>query len=264
MTTDKNYLKDLFIDEAKPALQRHSGGGGDTEAAYNNGYAAGTKDENRAMWDAIQNCGEKKVGYAFFRTPTWTDENFKPIHTVYAGPGTFSDGVDNSSTGIRCGMTDLRPETVGVDIDWSLCNNFNGLLIHTPVKYVGVIDMRAAQYASTMFYNAKELEEVEKIILPSTALSFGTLGFSAVSLKEIRFEGTLQTSVNFASISNLTLDSAKNILTHLKDFSTETGKEHTCTVSFHANTWTLLDADNTAPGGVSWRDYVSESLCWNT
>jgi len=26
--SDKNYLQDLFIDEAKPALQRHSGGGG--------------------------------------------------------------------------------------------------------------------------------------------------------------------------------------------------------------------------------------------
>lgn len=28
-TTDKNYLEKLFINEAKPALKRHSGGGGE-------------------------------------------------------------------------------------------------------------------------------------------------------------------------------------------------------------------------------------------
>lgn len=32
--SNENYLKKLFIDEAKPALQRHSGGGGVSEAEY--------------------------------------------------------------------------------------------------------------------------------------------------------------------------------------------------------------------------------------
>lgn len=249
------------VYDAGYAAGQAAAGGGDTEASYNEGYTDGQQAEYDRFWDILQNNGMPILQY--FRLPTWNDENFKPQYTVYAEPGTWSNGLDSGTKNIHCSITDIRPETLGVNVDWSLCENFNGALIMTPIRYVGVVNMTNAQSGGTLFYNAKSLESVEKVILPNPAkkIAFNALGFNTCrNLTEIRFEGEFYGSVSFAGCSMLSLESAKSALLHLPNY-TGTENEQKFTITFHAKTWALLDGDNTAPDGVTWRTYV-DNMGW--
>lgn len=213
------------------------------------------------MWDIIQNYGAKEALPGVFQKPTWTDENFKPKYTVYPVASTFTNGVDNAET-ITCQITDLRKDAVGVDIDWSFCSNFNNAFLGVPVKYVDTIDASNAQYVATLFYRAKALEEVGKLILPTKAIEFGNTSLSASNLKKIHFEGVFQKNVTMKNNSKLELESAKSAIMHLKNYA-GTDSEFAYTISFHANVWDLLNADgNTAPDGNTWSGYVT-TLGWN-
>lgn len=221
--------------------------GGDTEAAYQEGYADGKQSEYDRFWDMLQNYGAKSPYTCAFCNPAWDDETFKPKYTVYAKNGTFSDGVD-SYTGSRCGMTDLRPETVGGDIDWSLCTNFNGAFMHTPIKYVGVVDMTNAQYGATLFYGAMQLEEVEKVKLPTRAVALSKTAFMADQLKEIRFEGQFKANVDMSGAGKLSHDSIVSAINALsQDVSGVTATFNKAAVNaiFTTDEWDALAATRT-------------------
>lgn len=82
------------------------------------------------------------------------------------------------------------------------------------------------------------------------------------SLKDIQITGTIGNGTVQLSWSRLTVESIKNIIFSLKNF-TGTGKENTCTLKFSVDDWTALEASGTAPNGGTWKDYVSQVLCWN-
>lgn len=170
-----------------------------TETAYQDGLSdgieQGKREENRHMWELIQNYGDKTTKTANFCSSCWNDETFKPIYTVYAHNTTFTDGLDNNASR-HCEITDLRKETINVDIDWSLNGNFNYILRRTPVKYVGVIDMTNASSGWCLFSGAN-VEEVERLILPITPIAFKDKGFRLNTLREIRFEGVFAGDASF-------------------------------------------------------------------
>lgn len=169
----------------------------DADGGYDDGFEAGKKSEYDTFWDALQDYGNKVAYLSEFQSPTWTNENFKPKYKIFATNGTFSNGED--STHYKCNITDLRPETIGVEIDWSKCTNFNYILRKTPIAYVGVVDMSNAQYGWCLFGDMKALKSVEKVILPpeSANIAFKHLGFNRTTLESISFEGEFYGSVDF-------------------------------------------------------------------
>jgi hypothetical protein len=81
-------------------------------------------------------------------------------------------------------------------------------------------------------------------------------------LKNFSAGGTLVKSLNLSWAINLTLDSAKNIITKLKDYA-GTDNEYVYTVTFSAKTKELLEAEGaTAPNGNTWLDYA-QNKGWN-
>lgn len=229
---------------------------------YDKGFADGSSASEKVswdeVWDVLQNNGEYAM--QFYRTPTWTDENFKPKYTVYASTATFTDGVD-SKNGVRCGMTDLRKETIGVDVDWSHCTNFNNAFIFTPIKYCGIIDMSNATYGSNLFYHANALESVEKLILPTRAISFSSgIGFGAENLKDIQFEGTFKASVSFIYAINLSKQSIINIISALSDTTANLA------VTFKTSTINKLfetsDGANDGSSSTEWGSLINSKSNW--
>lgn len=228
------------------------GGGGDTEAAYQEGLTDGIEqgksEENRRMWDMIQNYDpdnpDAKTIQAYWGQ-RWNDETFKPKHTVYADAYTFH------FNGSRvCGMTDLRKETVGIDVDWSLCQTFNGLLTNTPVKYLGILDMTNASSATTMLRNSV-VETIEEVRLPaSTKVDFSTYAFNITTLREVRFTGEFYGSVNFSRSTQLSHESILSILEHLQDL-TGTGTTYTLTLGA-ANLAKITDAEKAIATEKGW------------
>lgn len=229
---------------------------------YDDGYSIGETDgvekghleRNKLIWDALcDNAASNKNVLLIFQG--WDDSIFKPTRDV----------VIKSDISLKnCFMTDLRPETLGVNIDFSQLSNFNYILSGSAVKYMGVIDMHDASIGWCLFGSASALEHVEKLILTtSKEVVFKYAGFSCPTLKEIRFEGYFWGDVQFSSCANFSLESAKSAILALCDCA-ETDDAYRHTVTFHANTWKLLDADgNTAPHGGTWRDYITTIKCWN-
>jgi hypothetical protein len=180
------------------------------------GYEAGKKAEYDAFWDALQNSGEKKRYGTEFQSPLWTNENFRPKYDVYPGTSTFSQGGDPPKA--HCNIEDMRKSTLGVNIDWTLCNNFNYILQEVPVKYIGVIDMTNAKNGWTVLYRLYTLISVEKMILPpqSANIKFSTHGFCALyALTEIRFEGYFWGSVELKDSPLLSHDSIVSAISAL-------------------------------------------------
>jgi hypothetical protein len=188
--------------------------------AYETGYEQGVEAGSDAMWDAFQGNGAVELSRVQF-WDTWNDENFKPKYDIYADTKTFTNGEDGKNN-IGTQITDLRPETIGVNIYWHLCTGFNFILRRTPVKYIGVVDMTNANNGWCLFMDANALESVEKVILPPKYIkdiTFKTHGFWCTKLKEIRFENYFYADVQFNNCPLLSHESLISILNALYDYT---------------------------------------------
>lgn len=207
----------LDIDEMETTIEEESArldarleGDGTTDiydAIYQDGVEDGKKSEYDAFWDALQDYGNLPNYDYTFMSPAWNDDNFKPKYDIQARSQTFS----NRSDPLRaCGVTDLRPSTIGVNIEWKLVQDFNYIFRGVPLKYVGVIDMTTATSGWCVLMGKAYIEYVEKLILPpkSSNIAFKHLGFLEMfSLKEIRFEGFFYGSVEIKYSTKLSHDS---------------------------------------------------------
>lgn len=191
----------------------------DISAKVDAAFEAGKQAEYDAFWDAMQGNGAEGLTRVKF-WDTWNDKNFKPKYDIYANTDTFTNGEDTGN--IATNITDLRPETIGVNIYWHLCTGFNFILRRTAVKYIGVVDMTNATSGWCLFLEASELEYVEKVILPPKYIkniTFKTHGFWCVKLKEIRFENYFYANVEFDDCKLLSHESLISILNALYDYT---------------------------------------------
>ena len=115
--------------------------GGDTTAAYDEGFEAGKKAEYDAFWDAHQVNGTRKNYANTFAC--WALEN---IHPKYDMKPTTTYMMFRA-TGVSAGGTlDLveRLNECGVILDTSECTTFQYMFYESSITHVGVIDTRGA------------------------------------------------------------------------------------------------------------------------
>lgn len=250
---DKDYLQKLFINEAKPALNRH--GSSDSSAAYENGYQIGfidgEKSEHDHFWDIYQNSGQREDYMYAFAGPGWTDETFIPKYDI--APRLCSYMF--ASTGI----TDLRNLPVSISFD-TVTGIMTSFLYYASIKYIGIIDVHNAESIDGILNRADSLVYVEKLIFKSTAeQNAGSTTFRCRSLIDIVFEGNVDSSVNI-SYSPLSIDSMKSFISCLKNYK-GTADDLKYEVKFSDTCWTNLEASGPSPAGGTWKEYVS-SLGW--
>lgn len=185
-------------------------------------YEAGKKSEYDRFWDIYQDEGNPMRYYATFSGAGWTDENFKPKYNI----------VFNSS---GCNYLFQLSKITEVNVD---------------------IDTRLAPYWHQIAYGAARLKKIQKIILKEDGSQTAQAPFeSANRLEYIRFEGKIGVSVSFSSCP-LDLDSAKDVIEHLMDYS-GTSNDMKYTITFSATTKALLNEDNS-----TWTDDVTNKG-WN-
>lgn len=115
--------------------------------------------------------------------------------------------------------------------------------------------------SSNIFGGCKKLKTI-RTLYPAANLSFSSCFLSCSALENITFDAVISRSINFQQSTKLTVDSMKNIISCLEDF-TGTDKEYSYTLTLSSTSWANLEADSTAPNGGTWQEYVS-SLGWNT
>lgn len=176
-------------------------------------FEAGKKSEYDRFWDVYQENGNMTYYAYAFAGVGWTQSVFKPKYNIV--PVTPTSMFSSSR------IVDIRPQTIGVDVDFSKCTSFYYLCSNSTIKYIGVVDCSSASPASLsyIFSSAKELVSVEKVIMPEMdSAGFADKSFeNAVKLEHIRIEGVIRRSTSLRWSVVLTKESITSIVQALSD-----------------------------------------------
>jgi hypothetical protein len=164
-------------------------------------YENGQKSEYDRFWDAYQDNGERE-SYAYcFSGGAWTPETFSPKWDIRpkTAPNMF-----NSASRLTGSMPELL-SSLGVELDFSRCTEFNEFLKYSRIPEMGVIDTRSADTINYIFRYATSLETVQKLILRDDgSQTFGTYTFDRANvLKNIAVEGIIgdNCDIHFSPLS---------------------------------------------------------------
>ncbi len=239
---------------------------GKTEAiAFPNGFVSapaelvevGRQKEWSDFWDVFQQNGKRANYTSAFAFGNWNSTTFRPKYDMY--PTSVSAMLQESSW-VDDFAEALR--NAGVKMDCSNCTNFFMFCHDSGVRRVGVVGSAVATNVQNMFGWTGALHTIDKMIVSENITDYTNTFAGCGKLVNLTMEGTIDKTISF-SASPLSLASAKSVISCLKNF-TGTGKEYTTTVTFGATTWGYLDAEgNASPDGTTWREYITNTLCWN-
>ena len=198
-------------------------------------FEAGKKSEYDRFWDVYQENGNMTYYAYAFAGVGWTQSVFKPKYNIV--PVTPTSMFSSSR------IVDIRPQTIGVDVDFSKCTSFYYLCSNSTIKYIGVVDCSSASPASLsyIFSSAKELVSVEKVIMPEMdSAGFADKSFeNAVKLEHICIEGVIRRSASLKWSVVLTKESITSIVQALSD----TAEGQTITFSQTAKEAAFTDSE---------------------
>lgn len=192
-------------------------------------YGAGIQAERDSLWGTLQNSAHRNFLYAF-AYERFNDATFNPIQ----------DFIASSNTN-------------------SFQNMFynNAAITDTKVGF----DARKTSHIGAMFYNAKNLKEIRKIIIGSNVVSGGNNAFTGCkNLKKICFEGEICLSLNMKDCSGLSRVSLENIVNHLSDNTNDL----TLTLSQTAidNAFETSDGAGDGSASVEWAELIADKTNW--
>lgn len=220
-----------FKEEAPSFNVKFGWNNGEFEA----GKAEGAREEYDRFWDVYQENGNMTYYAYAFAGVGWTQSVFKPKYNI--------EPVTPTSMFSSSRIVDIRPQTIGVDVDFSKCTSFYYLCSNSTIKYIGVVDCSSAQPASLsyIFSSAKELVSVEKVIMPEMdSAGFADKSFeNAVKLEHIRIEGVIRRSASLKWSVVLTKESITSIVQALSD----TAEGQTITFSQTAKEAAFTDSE---------------------
>lgn len=244
-------------------------------------YEAGKKAEHDSFWDGYQNYGNRKdYAYAFYNGDygehrQWNNITFKPKYDLIP---TVADRMLYNMQGV----TDLGEhlQELGVKLDLSKCTRISLAFAKGDFVKLPTIDCSNASHTygiDNMCSTCSKLETIEKWIMSEKVKSATSCFASCTKLKNLTVEGVIPISISF-SVSPLSVESLKSIITHLKDYA-GTSSEFAYTVTFKAtafeelektgfdsddSNWTIsnfgIDAEFTE--NLTWANIVSY-LGWN-
>ena len=209
-------------------------------------FEAGVKSEYDRFWDVYQENGNMTYYAYAFAGVGWTQSVFKPKYNI--------EPVTPTSMFSSSRIVDIRPQTIGVDVDFSKCTSFYYLCSNSTIKYIGVVDCSSAQSASLsyIFSSAKELVSVEKVIMPEMdSAGFADKSFeNAVKLEHICIEGVIHRSTSLRWSPLLSKASMESMINALSD----TAEGQTITFSQAAKNNAFTDSE--------WAELIGTTPNW--
>ena len=181
--------------------------GGNTDEAYQDGFADGKHAEYDAFWDALQQKGNRRNYWGAF--VSWTDEIFKPKYPIIA--------TNHKSMFYLSNITQLPTMDFSGGI-WALENTFDFTSIIT----------------------------IEKIIIKADGTQLINQGFTGCKkLVNVSFEGVIGASISFADCPLLSRKSIENVVSVLSNTTTGTTatfNKAAVNVAFTTDEWNALVA----------------------
>lgn len=198
------------------------GTSGNYEEGYQKGYTdgevAGRENQQSDFWDAFQYNGDR-VDYQFaFGGNGWTDETFKPKYNIQP---TYAMRMFNTSR-----ITNLKTVLENIDITLDFSKVISGIELfgNSTITHLGVMNLTSMASINQVFYQAKKLQSVDKLILKSDgSQTFNSTSFGGcVELTHMPIEGVIGQNGFDVHWSDLDRESLLSILNALADKSSET------------------------------------------
>lgn len=206
--------------------------GGDTEAAYNEGYEAGQKAEYDRFWDNYQNYGNSKSYRGAFSGQGWTAETFKPKYTPIRLVGGGGVRMFWEFSGKR---TEERTSIDDSIVDFSECTDMTYAFADSTFDTVILNCSNAKTMVSTFNMGNGTSYGIREIYIKVTDLctSFSSAFDYNFNLEKIMFteDSVIGANISFAKSNKLTHESLMSIINALKDYS---GTGTTRTLTLHA------------------------------
>ena len=186
--------------------------GGDTDAAFQEGFDAGKQAEYDTFWDAFQQNGNRTDYRCSFGG--WTEQMFKPKYDIRPTIGTdymfaysFVDGIDLVKVLEECGVV----------LDTSQAAGFNYFVYCSGMSHLPVLDTRNALWATNLAYNSS-VETIDKIILREDGSQIVSSMITACPyLKNLVIEGVIGNDMDISGSWQLTKASIESIINALSD-----------------------------------------------
>lgn len=229
-------------------------------------YQIGKQAEYDRFWDSYQQNGSRANYRYAFAGPCWTEETLQLKYPIKI--------VDTTTTSRRCmymfaylnsgGAKPFDMTEVCSKIDFSEALSIQNLFNNARAENI-TVDASKATNCSGAFGlgDGGRLNNIT-FTVSDACITFTNTFANNTSLTNLTITAGSQiaASINFKSCTKLTLESAKSILTALKNL-TGTGNENGMSITLSSETWALLDTDgNTSPDGGTWREYV-QGKYWN-
>lgn len=218
------------------------------------GIQQGKQEEYDRFWDTYQANGTRtNYDYAYAGSG-WNDETFKPKYIIRPVKADY--------------LFNYAPISVidKTTTDFSNTTSFYQCFGGESTTGVGCeevhISIPKIKSLGGMFNRNMTLKKLILENVSEDCLFYVNTFAGCSGLKDVQITGTIGNGTVNLSWSKLTVDSMKNVISSLKNF-TGTGKENTCTLKFSDDNWAALEESGTAPDGGTWKDYVSQVLCWN-
>lgn len=221
----KNFEEQL-IQIAENELKVYDAGyeKGINDAQNAGGYDEGVKAERESFWDRFllfKKAPRWSAPLGVFHGIFWGFDNFYPTKDIIA-EGDANRLFYNWATehGGKTGSLKQRLEECGVKLDTSKATDLQYAFAYClAIKELPTIDCTGLTTVSTgLFLECyTSLESIEKIIVKETQ-KFNSW-FTYTSLKEVRFEGVIGNDLAFPYGDRLSIESIRNIIGCLKDYS---------------------------------------------
>lgn len=231
----------------------------DMASSINEVYEAGKKSEYDDFWD---NANLDKVSQCSFSGPCWNDNNFKPPRDIVWGKESAQwSFARNNITNLKACL-----ERQNVKLDLSKAVSFSYIFNGSPTTQLPELNFTGASALTNIGGSMNKLVSVDKIILPDEYAPNSTGAIQmfphSSKLQHLTIEGPILYSWAL-SVSPLSVESLKSIITHLKDYSEDSEKHYEYTVTFLAATFETLETEGgTSPNGNTWSEYIDD-LKWN-
>lgn len=210
------------------------------------GMEQGKQAEYDRFWDAYQHNGTRTNYDTAFAGDGWTLETFKPKYNISYISSAYMMFRNNT---IKTDLTALL-ERLGMTLNFGYCSNLQYAFSGCAYTRICKIDARSvgAIAMSQTFSSSRNLETIDEIVCTDATRFDGTFN-GLENLKNIKFDGVINSNISFPKSAGLTNASVQSIIDHLKDRTGATA----LTLTLHADVGArLTDAQKAAITAKNW------------
>lgn len=213
-------------------------------------YGKGKANESIAWIDAITHHGKRTEwsNVGVFGYTDFSDVEFAKPLVIKGNPSSLFRAYRGAKLP-RQQDIDLREVTTVYRTFSYLSEAYNA------AKYIPDYGIPAVDKYDQSYDNSTAIETIEIIRCHENTTFTSNAFTNCVNLKNVTFEGIIGTSINL-SWSPLSVESMKNVIAHLKDYSEDADSIGKNTLAFSDDSWESLEASGAAPDGDTWENYV--------